>query len=59
MMITVNHDQVGDDLQEGDDQKDDQKDDHQEDDDPGAAGQSGRKARVKETITREEDLHMR
>ena len=55
MMITVNHDQVGDDLQEGDDQKDDD----QEDDDQGAAGQSGRKAMVKETITREEDLHMR
>ena len=50
MMITVNHDQVGDDLQEADDQ---------EDDDQGAAGQSGRKAMVKETITREEDLHMR
>ena len=48
MMITVNHDQVGDDLQEADDQ---------EDDDQGAAGQSGRKARV--TITIEEDLHMR
>ena len=54
MMITVNHDQVGDDLQEGDDQKDDD----QEDDDQGAAGQSGRKAMVKETINTKEDLLM-
>ena len=58
-MITVNHDQVGDDLQEGDDQKDDdQEDDDQEDDDHGAAGQSGRKAMVKETINTKEDLLM-
>ena len=49
MMITVDDDQVGDDLQEADDQ---------EDDDQGAAGQSGRKAMVKETINTKEDLLM-
>ena len=35
-----------------------QKDDDQKDDDQGATGQSGRKARVKETINTKEDLLM-
>ena len=52
--IGCNDDQGGNDLQE----EDDQKDDDQEDDDQGAAGQSGRKAMVKETINTKEDLLM-